>query len=255
MDFIDTHAHLYAEEFDSDRVGMLQRCIDAGVNKVLLPNIDSESIPGLMDLVGAFPDNCYAMMGLHPCSVKENYPEELGRIKEALFSGFKYIGVGEVGIDLYWDKSTYAMQRDAFITQCQWANELSLPLSIHTREATREAIDCLKTLGSQPGGVFHCFSGTADEAAEIIQMGYSLGIGGVITYKNSNLKEILKNIDLEYIVLETDAPYLSPVPFRGKRNESSYIPVIAKAVSEILNVPLIEVARKTVENARVLFKL
>ncbi len=255
MDFIDTHAHLYAEEFDLDRDEMMNRSLEAGVSKILLPNIDIESIDGLLALADKFPHNCFPMMGLHPCSVKENYQEELAAIKRTLFNGRKYVAVGEIGIDLYWDKSRWIEQQDAFITQCGWATELSLPIAIHTRNATRETLDCLGQLQVQPGGVFHCFGGSLEEANEIISLGYALGIGGVVTYKNSNLPEILKNIDIKHILLETDAPYLSPVPYRGKRNESSYIPIIAETLSKIYNLPLDEIAEITTANSKKLFSL
>ncbi|MES2617453.1 MAG: TatD family hydrolase [Bacteroidota bacterium] len=252
---IDTHAHLYAEEFDADRDAMLKRCEKANVTKILLPNVDTQSIAGLKQLVNDYPNMCYGMMGLHPCSVTKNYEEELERIRQELFSGFKYWAVGEIGLDLYWDKTTLLEQETAFDIQCQWALELELPIAIHTRSATYETIKCLKKLPKQPGGVFHCFSGSAEEAKEIIKLGYLLGIGGVLTYKNAGLPDVLKDIGLEYLILETDAPYLPPVPFRGKRNESSYLPLIAEKLAEIYQVNASEIADQTTQNAMQLFNL
>lgn len=252
---IDTHAHLYAEEFDTDREAMLKRCEKANVKKILLPNVDSQSISGLKQLVINYPDMCYGMMGLHPCSVTANYEEEVERIRLELFSGFKYWAVGEIGLDLYWDKTTLHEQETVFAIQCKWAIELSLPIAIHTRSATYETIKCLKQLPLQPGGVFHCFSGSAEEAKEIIKLGYSLGIGGVLTYKNAGLPEVLKDIPLEHIILETDAPYLPPVPFRGKRNESSYLPLIVEKLAEVYKVNSTTIEEQTTFNALQLFKL
>lgn len=252
---IDTHAHLYAEEFKTDSDEMFQRCVKAGVSKILLPNIDLDSIDGLKLLTERYPGMCYGMMGLHPCSVDKNYAEVLKTLKTELYSGFRYYAVGEIGIDLYWDKTFHAEQEDAFLTQCHWALDLKLPIAIHTRSATYETIRCLKTLPAQPGGVFHCFSGSAEEAREIIKLGYYLGIGGVVTYKNAGLPEVLKSIDPTHLLLETDAPYLSPVPFRGKRNESSYLPLIAEKLAAIYEINVNEIVAITSENATQLFKL
>ncbi len=256
MYFIDTHAHLYAEEFDADRTEMLQRAIKANVKKILLPNVDIETIAGLKALTTNYPENCFGMMGLHPCSVNENYLQELATIKNELFTNTAlYKAVGEIGIDLYWDKTMQEIQQKAFIEQCNWALELNLPIAIHTRSATYETIKCLKTLPKQPLGVFHCFSGSLEEAQEITKLGYALGIGGVLTYKNSNLPQILQSISIESIILETDAPYLPPVPYRGKRNESSYIPYIAEKLMDVYNVSLQKIAEITTANAEKIFKI
>jgi TatD DNase family protein len=255
MYYIDTHAHLYAEEFESDQPAIIGRCVDAGVTKILLPNIDAETVESLQKLKANYPGICYAMMGLHPCSVTKSYREDLKKIESLLYNGEKYVAVGEIGIDLYWDQTLKKEQETAFLTQSQWALDLQLPIAIHTRNATREAILCLNKLNKQPGGVFHCFGGSIEEAREIINMGYYLGIGGVVTYKNSTLPEVLKQIDLKHILLETDAPYLPPVPFRGKRNESSYIPYIAEKLAEIYDVALSEIAQATSQNAEKLFDL
>lgn len=254
MLFIDTHAHLYSEEFDADRDEVIERAIKAGVTKILLPNIDSTSLVGLKSLIDKYPEQCYAMLGLHPCSVFENYQLELSSI-EKMISEMPIKAIGEIGIDLYWDTTFKKQQEEAFIIQCNWANHLNIPVAIHTRNATAETIACLRQLDKQPAGVFHCFGGTLEEANEIIGLGYSLGIGGVLTYKNSTLSTVLKDIDISYLVLETDAPYLSPVPYRGKRNESAYIPVIASKLAEIYNMPVELVAKKTSENARKLFSI
>lgn len=256
MNLTDTHAHLYAEEFDADRNEVVQRSIYAGVTKIILPNIDSGSIEGLHQLSNAFPQNCFPMMGLHPCSVNETYKAELKIVEDNLFSkhGY-YVAVGEIGMDLYWDKTFKKEQEEAFIQQCQWAAELNLPVAIHTRNAHRETINCLLQLERCPHGVFHCFGGTLDEACEIIDLGFKLGIAGIVTYKNSTLPDVLAKIDLKHILLETDSPYLPPVPYRGKRNESSYIPVIAEKLAGIYNISVQDIAETTSQNADQLFKL
>lgn len=255
MNLTDTHAHLYAEEFDADRNEIIQRSIASGVTKIFLPNIDSGSIEGLLQLSHLFPENCFPMMGLHPCSVKETYKTELNIIQEYLFSGKDYIAVGEIGLDLYWDRTFKREQEEAFILQCQWAAELDLPVAIHTRNAHRETIACLLKLDRCPQGVFHCFGGTLDEANEIIGLGFKLGIGGIVTYKNSGLPDVLAKIDLQHILLETDAPYLPPVPYRGKRNESSHLLIIAEKLAEIYRVPVHAIAEMTSRNAEQLFRI
>ena len=255
MLLIDTHTHLYLPEFDNDRKEIVQRAIDSGVYRMYLPNVDSETIDAMHELESQFPDNCFAMMGLHPCSVKpENYKEELALVKEWL-NKRKYAAVGEIGLDLFWDKSTFEIQKEALETQCHWALEMDLPIVVHSRESTQESIDIIKPLANQGlRGVFHCFSGTAAEAAEIVEMGFYLGIGGVLTYKKATLKEDIAEIPLDKIVLETDSPYLSPVPFRGKRNESSYIRYVLDFLSESRKVWKKELAEITTANALELFK-
>ncbi|MDI1233370.1 MAG: TatD family hydrolase [bacterium] len=254
MEFIDTHAHLYSEEFDSDRFEVVQKSIDSGTTKILLPNIDSNSIVGLKVLVDKFPENCFAMLGLHPCSVQENYLSELSLI-ESFIADISIKAIGEIGLDLYWDTAFKSQQEDAFLIQCNWANEMKLPIAIHTRNATKETIACLNSLTRQPGGVFHCFGGTLEEANEIIAMGYHLGIGGVLTYKNSSLPSVLAQVDIDSLILETDAPYLSPVPHRGKRNESAYISIIAAKLAEIYQMPIDVIAQKTTNTASRLFNI
>lgn len=254
MILYDTHTHLYAKEFDEDRNAMLQRALDAGVTKILLPNIDNGSLEVMKALVESYPANCFPMMGLHPCSVKEDYKSELALVEKELFSNYKYYGVGEMGLDLYWDKTFFEEQKTAFIQQVKWSIELNLPLSIHTREATDEAIELL-TLPELKNarGVFHCFVGTPEQAQKIINLDFHLGIGGVLTFKNSDLGVILKDIDLKHLVFETDSPYLAPMPFRGKRNESSYVQHIAKKLSEIKDIPVEKIAEITTQNAQIIF--
>lgn len=256
MQLVDTHTHLYAEEFDADRPEMMQRAFKNGVTKILLPNIDSTSLQGLKDLCADYPDNCFPMMGLHPCSVKEDFETELALVEKELFSNNKYYGVGEMGLDLYWDKTFYPQQKTAFIQQVKWSIELNLPLSIHTREATDEAIELLsmpELKGAR--GVFHCFGGTSQQAEQIIGLGFHLGIGGVLTFKNSNLGEVLAPIDLKHIVFETDSPYLAPMPFRGKRNESAYILNIAQKLAELKDISQEEMAAITTANVAAIFNV
>lgn len=255
MEFIDTHTHLFAEEFDADRAAVIQRAIQNRVNTMLLPNIDAASIQALNDCAALAPANCLPMMGLHPCSVGPNVKEELEVIRKELFEGGYYRGVGEIGLDLYWDKTTADAQKTAFIMQCEWAVELGLGVSMHTRNATYETIACLKSLKKAPQGVFHCFTGSFEEATEILKLGFKLGIGGVVTYKNAHLPEVLKRIPLEHLVLETDAPYLPPVPYRGKRNESAYIPLIAEKLSDVYGVGVQTIADATSASARSVFGL
>jgi len=252
---IDTHSHLYEESFLPDFEEVLFRCKQTGVKKVLLPNVDSSTLQALENIVQKDPHLFIPMMGLHPCSVKENYKEELDTIKQKLFSG-KYIAVGEIGMDLYWDKTFVTQQTDAFITQIGWANQLGLPVSIHSRECTSELIDILDNkITCENKGVFHCFVGTLEEAKKIIDMGFYLGIGGVVTFKNSHLSVLLKQVGVDKLVLETDSPYLAPTPHRGKRNESSYTQLIALKLADIFGISLSEVEEITTNNANQVFKL
>lgn len=250
---IDTHAHIYAEEFNEDRDLMIQRAKDAGVTQILMPNIDEISIEPMMQLSNQYPGFCLPMMGLHPCYVKDHYKRQLEMIRQELDQG-TFIAVGEIGIDLYWDKTTLPQQRDAFLIQCAWAAEKLLPVAIHSRESTRLLIDLLQPLKERPKGVFHCFGGSLEEAKDIVSMGMYLGIGGVVTFKNSNLSEVLTKVGLDYVILETDAPYLAPIPYRGKRNEPSYLQQVVKKLSDIFGHSEEEVVLKTSENARRLFK-
>ncbi|MEI7628695.1 MAG: TatD family hydrolase [Bacteroidota bacterium] len=255
MTVIDTHAHLYSEEFQGDIDLVIERAQKAGVTKMYLPAIDSSETESMLALEQKFPGVCIAMMGLHPCYVKENFASELAHVKTWLDKR-DFVAIGEIGLDFYWDKTFTNQQYEAFDTQMQWALDLKRPIVIHTRNAMQETINRVKPF-AQKGlkGIFHCFSGSAESAKQIIDLGFLLGIGGVITYKNAGLPEVLETVGLEHLVLETDAPYLTPVPFRGKRNESSYLTYIisklaaAKAVSEM------EVAAITTANAEKIFHL
>jgi len=255
MILIDTHTHLYSEEFDTDRTVVVQRAIDSGVEKLLLPNIDIESIEPMHQLCNQFPNNCFPMMGLHPTSVDAKYKENLGIIKSHLKDN-KYIAIGEIGIDLYWDKTFVAEQRLALLEQFQWAIDYNLPVVIHSRDSFQEIINVIREFNNPKlHGVFHCFTGTEEIALEIIDLGFKLGIGGVLTFKNSGLAKEIENIDLKHIMLETDSPYLSPVPYRGKRNESSYVKLVAEKLAEVKQISIEEVASITFQNAKRLFNI
>ena len=251
--FVDTHTHLYAEEFDADIDEAIKKAINVGVEKFFLPNIDSSSIDGMHALCNKYPKHCFPMMGLHPCSVKENYMEELA-ITYNLLKTNKYVAVGEIGIDLYWDKTFYAQQVDAFTQQINWALEFNLPIVIHSRNAFDEIYKILCSFKKLPKGIFHCFSGNEEQAKKIIETtSFKLGIGGVLTFKNSGLDKAIANIDLKHLVLETDAPYLAPIPYRGKRNESSYIRIVAAKLAEIKNCSISDVGNITTANAKAIF--
>lgn len=254
MNWVDTHAHLYSAEFGEDRTEMVIRSLESGVLEMYLPNVDKNSIEGMLALEAQFPDNIFPMMGLHPCSVQpEDWKEQLKIVKEWLDQRH-FCAVGEIGIDLYWDKSTLDIQEEAFRIQSVWAMEKNLPIVIHSRESIDILIGLVREMKvPKYRGIFHCFSGTEKQANEIIEMGFLLGIGGPLTYKKSTLPDAIRNIPLEYIVLETDAPYLPPTPHRGKRNESSYIPLIGSKLAEIKEIPEEEVAMITTRNARRLY--
>jgi TatD DNase family protein len=253
--FTDSHTHLYLDAFEADREQMIQRALDMGITRMLLPNIDSTSIGPLFSLAEQFPGHCFPMMGLHPTSVKENYKEELGRIEAAL-EGKNIVAIGETGIDLYWDKTFLKEQEEVFSTQIGWAMELDLPLVIHARDSFPEIFRVLDTTGGPKlRGVFHSFTGGADELERALSYNFMIGINGIVTFKNSNLGEVVRAIPINRLLLETDAPFLAPVPHRGKRNESSYLIEIAAKVSEIHNLTKEEVARITSSNADHLFRL
>lgn len=254
--FIDTHTHLFTKEFDEDRIEVIQRAIDRGVELMLLPNIDIDTIDSMNGLVKQFPKNCMAMMGLHPGSVKENWEERLEKIGIELFSG-SYIAVGEIGMDLYWDTTFFKEQQKVFRKQVQWAKELKLPIVIHAREAFDEIFEILDQENEDTlTGVFHCFTGSEEQARKVLDYGgFKIGLGGVLTYKKANLEESLKNVPLESIVLETDSPYLAPVPNRGKRNESAYLLHVAEKLADIYNVTLATVESTTTASAKELFRL
>lgn len=253
---IDTHTHLFVDAFDSDRNEIVQKAIESGVEKLLLPNIDVETISAMNQLAAEFPNNCFPMMGLHPSSVKEDWEDQLSVIEKELFTK-KYIAVGEIGMDLYWDKTFVEQQAEAFRRQVNWAKELKIPIAIHAREAFDEIFTILDELNDDNlTGVFHCFTGNVEQANHAMSYGgFKLGIGGVLTYKKAGLDETLKSVPLDALILETDSPYLPPVPYRGKRNESSYIVHIAEKLTDVYNVPLIEIERVTTENAIDLFQL
>jgi TatD DNase family protein len=254
--FIDTHTHLYVDAFDEDRDDVIKECISSSIDKLLLPNIDVQSIPRLLTLAKSYPKTCYPMMGLHPCSVNSNFENDLEIIKKVLDEN-KFIAVGEIGIDLYWEKSTLSFQEEAFAIQIEWAKKKKLPIVIHARESYDEIFKVLDKYNDENlSGVFHCFTGTKNQANQIINYGnFKLGIGGVVTFKNGGLDNTLKDVAIEQIVLETDSPYLSPSPFRGKRNKSPYLIYIAEKLSEIYNCRLDEIANQTTKNALEIFKL
>lgn len=253
MIFIDTHTHLYAKEFAADIATVIERAESEGVQKFFLPAIDSTATEDLLQLESRFPGKCIAMMGLHPCYVKDNYKEELKKVEEWLGKR-RFAAVGEIGIDHYWDTSFAKEQEEAFRIQIEWALHYRLPIVIHTRNAMQETINIVKEYSHRGiRGIFHCFGGSLESAKEIIKAGFYLGIGGVVTYPKAGLADVLKDINLEHLVLETDAPYLSPIPFRGKRNESSYLKYIAQRVAEAKNVSLETVAQITTANAENIF--
>jgi TatD DNase family protein len=253
MIFIDSHTHIYLEEFASDIDTVIDRADKEGIKKIFLPAIDSAHHQEMFLLEQQFPETCFCMMGLHPCSVKENYQEEIDIVKQLLATR-KFYAVGEIGLDFYWDKTFTTQQYDAFEQQMQLALDFNLTINIHTRNATQETINLVKPF-SKKGlrGTFHCFGGSIETAKQIMDMNFLMGIGGVVTYKKSGLEETLKDVPLEYLVLETDAPYLTPVPYRGKRNEPSYIKIIAQRIAEIKNTSIEEVARITTMNAEKIF--
>ncbi|NOU61665.1 TatD family hydrolase [Marinifilum caeruleilacunae] len=255
MNLIDTHSHIYSKEFNGDIQEIIENSKEAGVEKILLPNIDSESIEPMHALEEMFPGYCIPMMGLHPTSVKENYEEELALCKNWLESK-KYCAVGEIGIDLYWDKSFVKEQQIAFDTQINWALQYNLPIVIHSRESFDEIFEILDNYkDSQLKGVFHSFSGNIEQANKAIELGFLLGINGIVTFKNSGLDKTVAQVPPEKLMLETDAPYLAPVPKRGKRNESSYVRYTANKIAEIYQTDISKVAEITSRNARNLFKL
>jgi TatD DNase family protein len=257
MKFIDTHSHLYSSQFDDDRTLVVRNAIANGVSTILLPNISSEYTNGMLALCKEFPKSCFPMMGLHPCDVsEENYKHEIAHVEEELETG-KYIAVGEIGLDLHWDKSTLEIQKKAFIHQIELAKKYKLPIAIHVRDSFNEAIEIIEELNDKNlRGVFHCFTGSNEDAERVINLGgFYLGIGGVLTFKNSGLDKTIVAIDLKHLILETDAPYLAPTPNRGKRNESKYIVNIAEKLAEVHQTSIEKVAETTTLNAKKLFGL
>lgn len=253
MILTDTHTHLYSEEFDQDRTAMIQRAIEAGVSRFFIPSIDSNYTQKMYDLEAQFPENIFLMMGLHPTYVKENYIEELAHV-EAELAKKKFYAIGEIGIDLFWDKSFLKQQQYAFQHQIQLAKTHKLAINIHCRDAFDEVFEVLESeRAADLFGIFHCFTGDFYQAQRAIDLNMKLGIGGVATFRNGKIDQFLKDIDIKNIVLETDSPYLAPVPFRGKRNESSYTKLVAEKLSVIYEVPLDEIARITTENSKAIF--
>lgn len=249
----DTHTHQYYEQDLTKRSEQMERCFANGVKRLFLPNVNIASIAMIDEMVEHYPENCFAMLGLHPCDVKQDYQSILTEIY-AQISSRKIYAIGEIGIDLYWDKGTLAIQQDAFKQQIDWAKQLDLPFVIHCREAFDEVFEVLEeTHHDRMRGIFHCFTGDVAQAKRAIDLGFYLGIGGVVSYKKAGLDEVLKGVPLRKLVLETDSPYLAPVPFRGKPNESSYLIHIAQKVADIYNVGLNEVAEITTENSRQIF--
>lgn len=255
IDFVDTHTHLFVQEFDEDRNSVVQRALDAGVTKLCLPSITEESIPSIMKMCEEHPGVCFPMMGLHPTELGDDYKRTLERMYNILKNESRYIAVGEVGLDFYWDDTRRKEQLEAFDAQIEWAAETGLPLAIHSRSAFNELYDVMEAHRSKGlTGVFHCFSGNEDEARKLLSFdGFCLGIGGVVTYKKSILPAVLKDVPLERVLLETDSPYLPPVPFRGKRNESAYVPYIAEFLAGVYGCSIDEVARVTTSNAYRIF--
>jgi len=257
MKFIDTHSHLYSEQFENDRTIAINEAIALGVDTILLPNISSKYTNNLLQLCNQFPENCFPMMGLHPCDVsEENFDSEMQHVEIELATN-KYIAVGEIGLDLYWDKTKIEVQKRAFIHQIKLAKKYQIPIAIHVREAFDEAIKIVESLNDNTlRGVFHCFTGSIVEAKRVIDLkDFYLGIGGVVTFKNSGLDQTIKEISLKNLILETDSPYLAPVPFRGKRNESKYLTKIAEKIAQIKNMTIKEIAEITTANAKKLFHI
>ncbi|BDD10613.1 TatD family hydrolase [Fulvitalea axinellae] len=255
MELIDTHAHVFSRKFESDLDEVIGRCKSEGISKILMPNIDEESVEAMLDVERRYPDYCLPMMGIHPCSVNENWKDQVSFVEKTL-GEHKYYAVGEIGIDLYWDKSTEGIQVEALRAQVELGKSSNLPVVLHCRESIDLTIDEIaKAQDGSLTGVFHCFSGDAEQAKKALDTGLYLGIGGVSTFKNGGLDKVLPDVPLDKILLETDAPYLAPVPFRGKRNSPEYLPYIAGKIAEYQGVEVGEVARVTTKNANKLFGL
>jgi len=251
---IDTHAHIYAPEFSSDRDEMLERAFTNGLSSIWMPNIDHTSIEGMLELEEKYPERCLPMMGLHPCYVKQDFEKEL-QLVEKWLNKRSFLAIGEIGLDFYWDTTYRAQQEEAFRIQVRWAQQYSLPIVIHCRNSFRETVAILEEMALPDlRGIFHCFTGDLDDARKVIDLHFLLGIGGVATFKNGGLDKVLPHIDLDHLVLETDSPYLAPVPHRGKRNESGYLPLIARRVADLKQMSLQEVEKATTRNARLLIR-
>jgi TatD DNase family protein len=253
MIFTDTHTHIYYEQDLEKQAELMERCLENNVRRLFLPNVDVASIAMIDQIQQKYPENCFAMAGLHPCDVKDDYKEQLDIIYKSI-APRKIYAIGEIGIDLYWDKTTLALQQDAFVTQIQWAKQLNFPIVIHCREAFNEVFEVLESERDEKlRGIFHCFTGNETQAKQAVDLNFYLGIGGVVTYKKAGLDAVLANIPLQNLVLETDSPYLAPVPFRGKPNESSYLIYVAQKLADIYNLPIEEIAQVTTENSKAIF--
>lgn len=256
MILTDTHTHLYSDQFNNDRDVVIQECFNEEITRLFLPNIDSDSVESMLALTAKYPDNCFPMIGLHPCSVNKDWKKEIERF-EKLLEEHTFFAIGEIGIDLYWDKTYIEEQKDAFKYQIHLAKRHHLPIVIHARESFKELFEILDELNdSTLTGIFHCFTGNLEQANHIIRYGgFKLGIGGVITFKNAGLDQVIAQINMEHLVLETDSPYLAPQPYRGKRNESSYLKIIAYKLAEIKGITIEEVARITTLNSQQIFNV
>ncbi|MEM9831104.1 MAG: TatD family hydrolase [Bacteroidota bacterium] len=253
MEWIDTHAHIYDEKFKDDIDDVLNRCQEVGINRIYMPNIDRTSIDAMLELEHRYPEQCVPMMGLHPCSVKKGFERELYLVEEWL-DRRDFVAVGEIGLDYYWDMTFKEQQLDAFRIQIDLAKKHSLPIVIHTRDSLEDAIQIVEELNEDNfTGIFHCFTGSTEEGKRVTEAGFYLGLGGVSTFKNGGLNEVVPQLDREKIVLETDSPYLAPTPHRGKRNEPTYIPLIGEKIAEFTKIPPEEIAQLTTQNARRLF--
>lgn len=251
---IDTHAHIYLEQFKEDINDVIERAQEAGLSKIYLPNIDHTSIDDMLELEAKYPELCLATMGLHPCSVNKDFEQELYQVENWLTKR-KFVAIGEMGTDLYWDKSFVDQQVEAFNIQCDWAKQYQIPIIIHCRESidmTIELVEKQKT--DELTGVFHCFNGTVEQAEKIKALGFHIGLGGVSTFKNAGMDKVIPALDLAHVVLETDSPYLSPVPHRGKRNEPAFVKLVAQKVADLKEMPLSDLDEITTQNARKLFK-
>lgn len=252
MNIIETHAHIYDEGFNEDMEQMLARAFDAGVEQIWMPNCNHETIDSMMALAKAYPEKCLPMIGLHPCYVKEDFEKEIQIIEDYLAKE-KFIAIGEIGLDLYWDKTFFAQQQEAFLQQCALAKKHNLWIDIHSRNAFWETVELIeKNADPNLKGIFHCFTGTLEEAQKAVELGFLLGIGGVATFKNGGLDQVIPHISLDKLVLETDAPYLAPVPYRGKRNEPSYLPLVAQKIADWHQCDVSVVLEKTTQNAKAL---
>jgi TatD DNase family protein len=251
--FVDTHSHIYCEEFSTDRDEAVSRARQSGIERIVLPNIDSSSIKPMLDLTDSGPDYFFPLMGLHPTSVKEDYRKEL-EIVEYWLAKRKFYGIGEIGIDLYWDKTFLSEQTEVFKIQIEWAKQMKIPIVVHVRDSFAEVMEILREKKDDSlRGVFHSFTGTIEQAGQVIELGFKIGIGGIVTFKKSGLDSVVSAIGLQYILLETDSPWLAPVPHRGRRNECSYLPSIASKIAELHNLTVKEVAHITTRNASELF--